>query len=79
MPKKLPENLNFTIEAEISRYADGVGIDQLHAVLVDIVSRRTLQRRLSELAQQKLPGIYAEEADSIIANRPYLTKSGLVT
>ncbi len=53
MPKKLPEDLNARIEAEIARHPDGVGIDDLHTVLADIVSRRTLQRRLSELAEQK--------------------------
>ena len=53
MPKKLPENLNAQIEAEIARHPEGVGIDDLHAVLADIVSRRTLQRRLGELIDQK--------------------------
>lgn len=53
MPKKLPENLNAQIEAEIARHPEGVGIDDLHAVLVDIVSRRTLNRRLGQLAGEK--------------------------
>lgn len=53
MPKKLSENLNAQIETEIARHPAGVGIDDLHAVLADIVSRRTLQRRLSVLAEQK--------------------------
>ncbi len=53
MPKKLPEDLNVRIAAEIVRHRDGIGIDDLHAVLADIVSRRTLQRRLGELAEQK--------------------------
>jgi len=53
VPKKLPENLNAQIEAEIARHPEGVGIDDLHAVLTDIVSRRTLQRRLSELLEAK--------------------------
>lgn len=52
MPKKLPEDLNAKIETEIARHPDGVGIDDLHASLVDIVSRRTLQRRLGDLAGQ---------------------------
>lgn len=52
MPKKLPEDLNARIETEIARHPDGVGIDDLHASLVDIVSRRTLQRRLGDLAGQ---------------------------
>lgn len=53
MPKKLPENLNAQIAAEIARHPEGVGIDDLHAALADIVSRRTLQRRLGELVEDK--------------------------
>lgn len=53
MPKKLPDDLAARIEAEISRHPEGVGIDDLHAALADIVSRRTLQRRLGALAEQK--------------------------
>ncbi|MBU0752271.1 MAG: Fic family protein [Gammaproteobacteria bacterium] len=53
MPKKLPEDLNARIEAEIVRYPDGVGIDDLHTVLADIVSRRTLQRRLASLVEHR--------------------------
>lgn len=53
MPKKLPDDLNAQIEAEIARYPQGVGVDDLHAVLADMVSRRTLQRRLGELVDQK--------------------------
>ena len=53
MPKKLPENLTARIEAEIARHPNGIGIDGLHATLTDIVSRRTLQRRVGELADQK--------------------------
>lgn len=53
MPKKLPDNLNIMIATEIARHQAGIGIDDLHATLADIVSRRTLQRRLGELAEQK--------------------------
>lgn len=53
MPKKLPEDLTARIHSEITRHPDGVGIDDLHAVLADIVSRRTLQRRLASLVEQK--------------------------
>ena len=51
MPKKLPEDLNLRIEAEIVRHPESVGIDALHAALADIVSRRTLQRRLATLVE----------------------------
>lgn len=50
MPKKLPENLNERIEIEVARHLEGVGIDALHGALADVVSRRTLQRRLADLA-----------------------------
>lgn len=53
MPKKLPEDLTTNIVAEIVRHPEGIGIDDLHAALANIVSRRTLQRRLGELARQK--------------------------
>ncbi len=53
MPKKLPEDLDTHISAEIARHREGVGIEDLAAALADVVSRRTLQRRLSELAKQK--------------------------
>lgn len=53
MPKKLPEDLNLKIAVEIARKRDGIGIDDLHAALAGIVSRRTLQRRLGELAEKK--------------------------
>ncbi|MEK6663037.1 MAG: Fic family protein [Pseudomonadota bacterium] len=53
MPKKLPEDLNLMIATEIARHRAGIGIDDLHAALADIVSRRTLQRRLSSLIEQK--------------------------
>lgn len=53
MPKKLPDDLSARIEAEIAHHPEGVGIDDLHTALADIVSRRTLQRRLGELAAEK--------------------------
>ncbi len=53
MPKKLLADLNVRIVAEIARYRDGAGIDELHAALGNIVSRRTLQRRLVEMADRK--------------------------
>lgn len=53
MPKKLPKNLAEQIATEIARHPDGIGIDDLHTLLANIVSRRTLQRRLGELADRK--------------------------
>lgn len=53
MPKKLPEDLNARIEAEVAGQMDGIGIEGLHARLAALVSRRTLQRRLGELVEQQ--------------------------
>lgn len=53
MPKKLSEDLIARIVAEIARHPEGVGIDDLHADLADVVSRRTLQRRLALLVEQQ--------------------------
>lgn len=53
MPKKLSDDLSERIEAEIARHPDGAGTDEIHVALADIVSRRTLQRRLASLMQQQ--------------------------
>jgi hypothetical protein len=53
MPKKLPEDLTVRIEAEIARHDEGIGMDDLHTVLADIMSRRTLQRRMASLVEQQ--------------------------
>jgi hypothetical protein len=53
MPKKLPEDLVARIVAEIAKHPEGVGIDDLHAVLASSVSRRTLQRRLALLVERQ--------------------------
>lgn len=60
MPKKLTDDLNERIEAEIARYVEGVGIEALHAALAEIVSRRTLQCRLANLADQKRVFIFGK-------------------
>ena len=51
--KKLPDDLTTRIEAEIARHPDGAGTDELHIVLADIVSRRSLQRHLASLVKQQ--------------------------
>jgi Fic family protein len=53
MPKKLPDDLNEQIEAYIARNPEGARIDALHTVLAAVVSRRTLQRRLADLAKTR--------------------------
>ena len=42
MPKKLPADLDERIEALIAQHPDGIGTDALHALLAEVVSRRTL-------------------------------------
>lgn len=39
------------MESEIARHAEGIGIEDLHASLGEIVSRRTLNRRLDRLVK----------------------------
>lgn len=53
MPKKLHEDLNARIEAEIARHQQGIGIIDLSKALAKIVSRRTLQRRLNSLLKKR--------------------------
>lgn len=53
MPKKLPDDLSARIEAEIARHPDGAGTNEIHVALADIVSRRTLQRRVASLVEQR--------------------------
>lgn len=52
MPKRLPEDLNARIVAEIARHPEGIGVVDLSEVLAKIVSRRTLQRRLISLTKK---------------------------
>ena len=52
MPKRLPEDLDARIEAEIARHREGIGIVDLSEALAKLVSRRTLQRRLIRLAKK---------------------------
>ena len=53
MPKKLPDDQAEKIQTEIARHLDGVGIDGLHTALANSISRRTLQRRLAALIEEK--------------------------
>ena len=53
MPKRLREDLDARIEAEIARHREGIGIVDLSKTLVKIVSRRTLQRRLNNLTKKR--------------------------
>ena len=53
MPKELTADLIARIVDQIALYPDGACIDNLHIALAAIVSRRTLQRRLSDLVWQQ--------------------------
>lgn len=55
MPKKLAANTDVRILEEIGHHAEGIGIDALHTLLANAISRRTLQRRLAQfVAEGKL-------------------------
>ena len=49
MPKRLPENIDERVLAHLKNSPDGLGIEALSHLLVGQISRRSLQRRLSEL------------------------------
>lgn len=53
MPKKLIDDIETVILAEIAAFPDGVGVDLLSNVLSSVMSRRTLQRRVTEMAQSE--------------------------
>ena len=53
MPKRLPTDLNDQIISAVARHPGGVGVDAIALQLGDIVSRRTLQRRLRDLVDQE--------------------------
>jgi hypothetical protein len=48
MPKRLPENIDERVLAHLKNSPDGLGIEALSRLLVGQISRRSLQRRLSE-------------------------------
>ena len=57
MPKKLAADVTAKIETEIARHPGGAGIDDLYSTLANIVSRRTLQRRLVLLLAEQRIGV----------------------
>ena len=53
MPKKLIDDIETVILNEIAAFPEGVGIDLLSNLLCSVMSRRTLQRRVTEMAQSE--------------------------
>lgn len=53
MPKKLIDDIESVILTEIAAFPDGIGVDLLSSMLSSVMSRRTLQRRVTELAQSE--------------------------
>lgn len=49
MPKRLPKDVDEQVLAQVANSPDGLGIEALSRLLGDQISRRSLQRRLSEL------------------------------
>ena len=55
MPKKIAAETDAWVLQEIGNHPDGIGMDALHAHFEDVISRRTLQRRLAHfVAEGKL-------------------------
>lgn len=52
MPRKLPTDLNDQIISQIARHPGGLALGPLASSLADVVSRRTLQRRLRNLVHE---------------------------
>jgi len=52
MPKKIAIDTDARIIAELGRHSAGIGMDALHALLNDVISRRTLQRRLAQFVAE---------------------------
>ena len=52
MPKKLAIDTEARISAEIAGHQAGVGMDALHALVKDVISRRSLQRRLAQFVAE---------------------------
>ena len=48
MPKQLPADLLEKVRAELAAFPDGGAIEGLSARLTDLVSRRSLQRKLAD-------------------------------
>ena len=53
MPKKITAETDVRILEEIGRHAEGIGMDSLHAYVEDAISRRSLQRRLSQFVAER--------------------------
>lgn len=52
MPRQLPPDLNEQLLAALGGHPDGLGIEALAARFADVVSKRTIQRRLTDLIKE---------------------------
>jgi hypothetical protein len=52
MPKKIAIEINGRIIKEIGRIPGGIGMDELHSLVEDVISRRSLQRRVSQFVNE---------------------------
>ena len=52
MSKKISAETDARIIKEIGRHAEGIGMDSLHAYVEDVISRRSLQRRLARFVSE---------------------------
>lgn len=53
MPKKLIDDIESVILTQIAAFPDGVGVDLLSTLVSSVMSRRTLQRRVTEMTQSE--------------------------
>lgn len=53
MPKLIPQNELDAVQDAVARFSEGAAIEDVRGVLVINISRRTLQRRLALLVEQK--------------------------
>lgn len=81
MPKKIAIDTDARIIAELGRHSEGVGMEALHALLKDVISRRTLQRRLAQFVTEgqvvregKQRGVRYRQAPGVITGQMNITE-----
>jgi len=82
MPKKIAIDTDARIIAEIGRQSAGIGMDALHALVKDVISRRSLQRRLAQFVAEgqvvregKQRGVRYRKAADVITGQVNITEA----
>ncbi len=76
MPKKLPSDLNEQILTELKRHPDGVRLGFLEGIFAKLASRRSLQRRLSNLIADGLVAVSGQGRNRIFVTNQTQTAKG---